>query len=235
MKSEGEIRMKENILIVEDETIVAMEIESYLKSLNYNIVALCSTADEAYKEAIEKNVDLVLMDIYLIESNGIEATARIKKIKPQLPIIFLSAYMDEETINQAIAVNPQAYLMKPFKRKELSVAIRIALKYRQHNIQNNNKIRGDIHLDNEFSFDTKTLELICCEEVVSLTKKERILLQLFLEHRNTLLSISIMEYTLWPDKPSNDSRRRSLISRLRAKLKHRFIDTHASEGYIFKY
>ena len=226
--------MKPNILIVEDETIVAMEIESYLISLNYNIVALCSTADEACKEAIENHVDLVLMDIYLIESNGIEATARIKKVKPHLPIIFLSAYMDEETITQAIAVDPQAYLMKPFKRKELSVAIRIALKSKQ-NILNDNRVRGDIHLDNEFSFNTQSLELICCEEVVSLTKKERILLQLFLKHKNSLLSISVMEYTLWPDKPSNDSRRRSLISRLRAKLKHRFIDTHASEGYIFKF
>jgi len=225
--------MEANILIVEDETIVAMEIESYLLSLNYNIIAICSTADEAYKQAIENNVDLVLMDIYLIDSNGIEATARIKKIKPNLPIIFLSAYMDEETITQAIEVNPQAYLMKPFKRKELSVAIRIGINHKLNNLTQN-QIRGDIILDNEFSFDTKSFELICCGEVVSLTKKERILLQLFLKHKNKLLPISIMEYTLWPDKPSNDSRRRSLISRLRAKLKHRFIDTHASEGYIFK-
>jgi DNA-binding response OmpR family regulator len=226
--------MKANILIVEDESIVAIEIESYLLSLNYNVVALCSTADEAYEKAIQNDVDLVLMDIYLIESNGIDATARIKKVKPYLPIIFLSAYMDEETIDRAIEVDPQAYLMKPFKRKELSVAVRIGLNSKQSTLYHQNQIKGDIFLDSEFTFDSKTSELICCGEVVGLTKKERILIQLFLKYKNRLLSISLMEYTLWPDKPSNDSRRRSLISRLRAKLRHRFIRTHASEGYIFK-
>jgi len=221
--------MNKNILIVEDESIVAMEIESYLLSLNYNITAICSTADEAYKKAISNDIDLVLMDIYLIESDGIEATIRIKKIKPNLPIIFLSAYMDEETINRAIEVNPEAYLSKPFNRKDLAVSIRIALKNKESLM-----MTGDIILDNEFSFDTKSLELICCGENVSLTKKERTLLLLFLKQKNHLLTIEKIEYELWPNKPSNDSRRRSLISRLRAKLKHKFIETHASEGYVFK-
>ena len=221
--------MNKNILIVEDESIVAMEIESYLLSLNYNITAICSTADEAYKKAISNDIDLVLMDIYLIESDGIEATIRIKKIKPNLPIIFLSAYMDEETIDRAIEVNPEAYLTKPFNRKDLAVSIKIALKNKESLM-----MTGDIILDNEFSFDTKSLELICCGENVSLTKKERTLLLLFLKQKNHLITIEKIEYELWPNKPSNDSRRRSLISRLRAKLKHKFIETHASEGYVFR-
>jgi len=221
--------MNKNILIVEDESIVAMEIESYLLSLNYNITAICSTADEAYKKSISNDIDLVLMDIYLIESDGIEATIRIKKIKPNLPIIFLSAYMDEETIDRAIEVNPEAYLSKPFNRKDLAVSIKIALKNKESIM-----MTGDIILDNEFSFDTKSLALICCGENVSLTKKERTLLTLFLKQKNHLITIEKIEYELWPNKPSNDSRRRSLISRLRAKLKHKFIETHASEGYVFR-
>ena len=226
--------MKNNILVVEDETIVAMEIESYLISLDYNIVAICSTANEAYEEAISKSVDLVLMDIYLRESNGIEATAKIKKIKPHLPIIFLSAFMDEESITKAIEVNPEAYLMKPFNRNELAVAIKIGLKHKETQITKKNRLKGDIFLNNEFSFEPKTSQLICCGEIVSLTKKERILLKLFLKIPNTLINIATIEYELWPDKPNNDSRRRSLISRLRAKLKHHFIETYSSEGYVFK-
>ena len=218
-----------NILIVENESIVAMEIENYLFSLDYTIIGICSSAEDAYQKAIHNDVDLVLMDIYLENSSGIEATRKIKQSKPNLPIIFLSAYIDEETISQAIKVNPQAYLMKPFNRNELAVAIKIALNY-----QNKNRVKGDIYLDNEFSFESKSSQLICCEEVVSLTKKERTLLKLFLKNINTLISITTIEYELWPDKPSNNSRRRSLISRLRAKLKHRFIETYSSEGYIFK-
>lgn len=221
--------MNKNILIVEDESIVAMEIESYLLSLNYKVTAICSTANDAYEKAISNDVDLVLMDIYLIDSDGIEATARIKEVKPNLPIIFLSAYMDEETIDRAIEVNPEAYLTKPFNRKDLAVSIKIALKHRESIMST-----ADILFDSEFSFDTKTLELICCGEYVSLTKKERRLLTLFLKKKNQLITIENIEYELWPNRPSNDSRRRSLISRLRAKLKHKFIETHASEGYIFR-
>lgn len=225
--------MKTNILIVEDERIVAMEIESYLLTLNYNIVAICSTSEDAYKKVMKNSVDLVLMDIYLDQSNGIEATKKIKQQKPNLPIIFLSANMDEETINQAIAVNPEAYLVKPFNRRELAVAIKIALKHNQNDSPQKNKNKGDVYFDNEFTFNTHSSKLICSGEEVNLTKKERSLLILFLRNKNQLLSIETIEYELWSDKPSNDSRRRSLICRLRAKLKHKFIQTHSSEGYTF--
>lgn len=227
--------MRKNILIVEDESIVAMEIEAYLSSLGYNIVAICSTAQSAYEIALSNDIDLILMDIYLIDSNGIDATSKIKKVKPDLPVIFLSAYMDEDTINRAIAVNPQAYLIKPFNRTELAVAIKIGLKYKEKHLSLNYKFQGDIKLNSEFSFDTKSSQLFCCGEVVSLTKKERTLLKLFLNSPNTLITISVIEYEIWPDRPSHDSRRRSLISRLRAKLKHNFIETYSSEGYIFKF
>lgn len=221
--------MKKNILIVEDESIVAMELKSYLLSLNYNVIAICSTADEAFTQAISNDIDLILMDIYLIDSDGIEATKRVKEVKPNLPVIFLSAYMDEETIDRAIEVNPEAYLTKPFNRKDLAVSIKIALKSRESPM-----IIGDIILDNEFSFNTKSSELICSGEEISLTKKERALLTLFLKYKNQLISIENIEYELWPNNPNNNSRRRSLVSRLRAKLKHKFIKTHASEGYILK-
>lgn len=224
--------MSKNILIVEDETIVAMEIESYLLSLNYNVVSICSTADDAYTNVQNHKVDLILMDIFLDHSNGIEASRRIKLLQPQIPIIFLSAYMDEETITQAISINPEAYLMKPFNRKELEVAIRIGFKH--HKSSSLKEVpKGNIILNNEFSFDSDSLQLFYMGEVISLTKKERTLLMLFLKNTNHLLTIEQMEYEIWPEQPSNDSRRRSLISRLRSKLKHKFIETYSSEGYLF--
>jgi len=78
------------------------------------------------------------------------------------------------------------------------------------------------------------LELICCGEIVSLTKKERILLKLFLDNPNRLISNITMEYEIWGDEPVNNNRRRTLVSRLRAKLKHKFIETRSLEGYIFR-
>lgn len=221
---------REKILIVEDESIVAMELESYLTRLDYKVVAICTTADDAYTKAIENDIDLILMDISLLKSDGVDAARRIK-LQKDIPFIFLTAHIDEETIERAIKVDPVAYLTKPFNRQELFAAIKIGLKqaYSKGYI-----VVGDIVLDHEFSFDTTIDQLICCSEEVHLSKKERKLLALFLNNKNRLISFMTMECELWPDKPSNDSRRRTLISRLRGKLKHRFIETYASEGYIFK-
>jgi DNA-binding response OmpR family regulator len=219
-----------NILIVEDESIVAMEIESYLSSLDYNIVAICSDADDAYEKAISNDVDLILMDIYLIDSDGIDATIKIKE-KHDIPIVFLTAHMDEETIERAIATNPIAYLSKPFNRRDLYAAIKIGLN-QTHN--QTPTLVGDIRLDDEFSFDSKSVELICCGKIISLSKKEKMLLILFINNRNILITSMIMECEIWADKQISDSTIRTLVSRLRSKLKYKFIETHFAEGYIFK-
>ncbi|MCK5854741.1 MAG: response regulator [Sulfurovaceae bacterium] len=225
--------MSVNILIVEDERIVSMEIESYLTKLGYRIVGICSDADMAVSMALSSDVDLILMDIFLVESDGIEAVERIKKVKSNMPVIFLTAHMDEDTINRAILVNPSSYLLKPFNRNELGVAIKLAL--RQNALSPDDTVLiGDIRLDSEFSFNTMLSKLICCGENIALSKKEKMLLNLFLDNQNMLISFMKMEYEIWPDKPSSSSRRRTLISRLRAKLKHKFIETCPSEGYIFK-
>jgi DNA-binding response OmpR family regulator len=223
--------MKKNILIVEDESIVAMEIESYLNRCNYNIVGICSNGDEAYELAIHLDIDLILMDIFLLNSNGIETAMKIKQKKNNMPIIFLTAYMDDETIDKAVATNPVAYLIKPFNRKELLASIKIGL--RDYTQACCDRV-GDIYLDEEFSFDSRATQLICCGEVVHLSKKEKMLLVLFLDNMGGLTSSVTIEYELWPDKPSSDTRLRTLISRLRAKLKHKFIETCSAEGYIFR-
>jgi len=222
--------MSHNILIVEDESIIAMEIENYLKSLGYNIVDICTTGADAYKKAMSKDIDLILMDVCLIGSDGIDTALKIKREK-DIPIMFLTAHMDEKTIERAISVEPIAYLTKPFNRKELFAAVKIGLS--KYSILENSLV-GEMILDYQFSFNSKSSQLICCSEEVHLSKKERQLLELFLNRKNSLLTFMDMEYELWADKPSSDSRRRTLISRLRTKLKHRFIETYASEGYIFK-
>lgn len=219
------------ILVVEHDNKVAMEIKHYLEKLNYHVIATSSTADDAYEKAINHTVDLILMDVYLINSSGIEAITRIQKVKSEMKVIFLTALVDEETVDKAIALDPVAFLLKPFNPKELCAAIKLGLSHlkpKQH------LLMGDNYLDHEFSFDSRSSELICCGKRVSLSKKERLLLTLFVNNQNRLISNPTIEYELWPDKPSNDSRRRALISRLRAKLKHKFIDTLSAEGYVFR-
>jgi PAS domain S-box-containing protein len=115
------------ILIVEDETIVAMDIEQGLKGLGYKVTGMASTGEEAIRLTQQTRPDLVLMDIQLRgDMNGIEAAQQIHE-KWGTPVIFLTAYADEKTVQQAANVEPFGYLLKPFEDRELHTAIEVAL------------------------------------------------------------------------------------------------------------
>lgn len=110
-------------MVVEDESIIALDIKSRLKRLGYNIPAVVSSGEEAVKLAGEIRPDLVLMDILLKGSlNGIEA-AKIIRNEICIPVIFLSSFSDNNTVEEARRVSPYGYLVKPFNENELKKKI----------------------------------------------------------------------------------------------------------------
>ncbi|MEZ4720884.1 MAG: response regulator [Flavobacteriales bacterium] len=116
-----------NILVVEDESIVAKDIQVCLKKLGYEVVGVCSTGEDAVEKANETNPDLVMMDIMLKgEMSGIEAAAEIRK-EMDIPVIFLTAYTDRDTVDRAKETEPYGYIIKPFKEIDIQTAIEIAL------------------------------------------------------------------------------------------------------------
>ncbi len=119
--------VNEKILVVEDESLVAMEIKDRLESLRYVVPAIASSGDEAIKKAEELRPDLVLMDIVLKgDMDGIE-TAEYIRNHFDTPVIYLTAYADEETLQRAKVTEPFGYILKPFEERELHIAIEIAL------------------------------------------------------------------------------------------------------------
>ncbi len=115
------------ILIVEDEILVATDIEESLESLGYTVQNIVDTGEKAI-EAVEKELpDLVLMDINLKgEMTGIEAAKTITK-KHDVPIIYLTANTDIDTVNKAKVALPYGYVIKPFTDKDLQTNIEIAI------------------------------------------------------------------------------------------------------------
>lgn len=218
--------MIKNVLIVEDESIVALEIASYITELGYKVLGSVTSAKKALQLLDDINVDLILMDVYLKEEmDGISCVVEIKKQK-DIPVIYISAFSDDETLSRAIETDPSAYLIKPFNRKELKAAMCIATKNSSSALN-----RGDTVFDDEFSFDTKETELIMLGEIIHLTKQERQLLLLLVTSKNRVISIYELENEIWPDKLSNENTRRALVSRLRSKLKYKFLETIHSIGY----
>ena len=118
---------KAKILVVEDQTIVALNIKNRLKNLGYAVPSAVGSGKEAIREAELTNVDIVLMDIMLKgDMDGIEA-ARIIKSRFGIPIIYLTACTDFETFERAKLTDPEGYISKPFKEEDLCKNIEIAL------------------------------------------------------------------------------------------------------------
>jgi DNA-binding LytR/AlgR family response regulator len=118
---------KANILVVEDEFIVSMDIQSSLKKLGYNVVGAAPSGERALEILEKESPDLVLMDIMLKgEMNGIQ-TAEIVKQQYAIPVIYLTAYADEATLSKAKVTEPYGYILKPFKEIDLHTSIEMAL------------------------------------------------------------------------------------------------------------
>lgn len=118
---------REKILIVEDESIIAGYLEDLLSGSGYHISSIHPSGEEALKEIPENPPDLVLMDIKLKgKMDGIETASQIWK-KHKIPIIYLTALMDEETLNRSREAHPYGYLVKPINHKSLHPAIEMAL------------------------------------------------------------------------------------------------------------
>ncbi|CCO24340.1 response regulator [Maridesulfovibrio hydrothermalis] len=115
------------ILVVDDERIVNLDIQATLKRLGYIIVGDAVSGDEAIEKAAKFKPDLVLMDIKLRgEMDGVEAANFIIK-SYDVPVVFLTAYSDDQTLNRAKLSGPFGYLLKPFEERDLRSAIEIAL------------------------------------------------------------------------------------------------------------
>jgi PAS domain S-box-containing protein/putative nucleotidyltransferase with HDIG domain len=118
---------KTKILVVEDESIVARDIRNMLLGLGYHVTAVISDAKEAVKNAKKEQPNLVLMDIMLQGNiSGVDAADQIYS-EFNIPVVYLTAYADETTLQRAKETEPFGYLLKPFEERELKSTIEIAI------------------------------------------------------------------------------------------------------------
>ncbi|MBI5460502.1 PAS domain S-box protein [Methanobacterium sp.] len=114
------------ILIVEDESIEAMDIKRALESFGYSVPYIASSGEEAVEKAFNIMPDLILMDIVLKgEKNGIDAASKIKEL--DIPVVFLTAHSKESVVKQAMLTDAYGYLLKPFNKTELKFTVELAL------------------------------------------------------------------------------------------------------------
>jgi CheY-like chemotaxis protein len=116
-----------SILIVEDESIVAEDLRLLLARFGYGITAVCSTGEDAIEKATTNPPDIILMDINLMgEMDGIETAERIQSMM-DVPIVFLTAYADDATLERARVAARYGYIMKPFESREIHLSVEVSL------------------------------------------------------------------------------------------------------------
>ncbi|MBS0169376.1 MAG: response regulator [Nitrospira sp.] len=121
-----------NILIVEDEPVVAKDIQLSLQRLGYRVPATATSGEEAIRKAGDTHPDLILMDIVLKgKMDGVETARQIQR-RQDVPVIYLTAYADHHTLERAKVTSPAGYMLKPYQANELRTTIELALHRAQH-------------------------------------------------------------------------------------------------------
>ncbi|MBN1829046.1 MAG: response regulator [Deltaproteobacteria bacterium] len=148
------------IMVVEDEKIIAMDIARQLSDLGYGATVTVSSGEEALEKIPLVRPDLVLMDIVLGgEIDGIQTAEKIQK-DFDIPVVYLTAYADDKTLDRAKITGPFGYILKPMDKKELHVAVELALyKDEQEKIRKDGRARLERNMKGAVAAIAEAIEL----------------------------------------------------------------------------
>jgi len=223
------IEEKNHVLIVEDEAIIAMDINQCLLEFGYVVDEVATTTDEAILYIQKYKPNIVLMDIKLKGSmDGTEIVELIQE-KYRVPVIYLTSYTDEATINRASLTKPYGYIVKPVDENRLHTSIIMALSRFGAEQQN---LNGEIiKLNENYSYNLKSKNLYFLGEKVKLTKKESEFFLYMIENLGKTVHYEKILKRLGYDDIAPIATLRSLVRRVRYKLVEDLIENISSTGY----
>lgn len=210
------------ILLLEDNKKLNETITKRLKMKGYNLLSFTDGA--LAHEAITEGFSCFILDINVPNIDGIKILKKIREYYKTLPVIIISASVELDVIKKAYEFGCNDFIKKPFFIDELEIKIE---KY--CNIQNEK-----IYFDGNNYFDFKTSLIKIDENEVRLTKKEKLLINLFLTKKNQVISYEAIESYVWEGSFASLESIRSLIRRVRIILNKEYIQTIVDSGYLFK-
>ena len=210
------------ILLLEDNKKLNETITKRLGMKGYSVLSIIDGA-EAF-EKITDGFSCFILDINVPNVDGIKILKKIREYYQTLPVIIISASVELDVIKQAYDFGCNDFLKKPFFIDELEIKIE-----KFCNIQNNK-----IYFDENCYFDFKSSLLVINGFEIRLTKKEKLLINLFLSKKNQVITYETIENYVWEGSFVSSESIRSLIRRVRKILNKEFIQTVIETGYIFK-
>ena len=210
------------ILLLEDNQKLNETITKRLKMKNYTVISFTDGA-EAYAK-ITEGFSCFILDINVPNVDGINILKKIREFYEIVPVIIISASVELDIIKQSYDFGCNDYLKKPFFIDELEIKIEKLC-----------QIKNDkIYFDENSYFDFKSATIVIDNQEIRLTKKEKLLINLFLSKKNQVITYENIESYVWEGNFSSLESIRSLIRRVRRIFPKEYIQTIIDAGYIFK-
>lgn len=213
------------ILLLEDEYALRKTIAEMLKDNGYKIEEF-SNGQEALKRAMDRKYDLLLLDVNVPEINGFEILSTIRQKGNQTPAIFITSLTEVDSLEKGFDTGCCDYIKKPFDMKELLIRVSSAIKQTTA-LKEQDPI---IELCCGYAYDTKRFVLTYGEDEIALSKTEKMILDLFIKHPNSVVTQEMIIEYIW-DGYADPANVRVQINNLRKKLDKRLIVNIRGLGY----
>lgn len=208
------------ILLIEDEMVLAQIIKETLETRDFEIT-IAANGVEGWTKYYADKPDICIVDIMMPRKDGLSLVTDIRKVDEDIPIIFLSAKAQTVDVLKGLEAGADDYIKKPFSMEEL--ILRIKRLVRKVNSKNTSPIVNPFtgtHIG-QYNLNYIRLELNYDNKIFNLSQREADLLQLLLEHKNTLLNRRFALLKIWGDDSQFHSRTMDVyITRLRKYFKH---------------
>jgi len=211
------------VILLEDEYLLNNNIKEYLEFKGLSVENYLDGSDLLQESDI--NADIAVLDIEVPGASGFEVLEWIKRLNKDIPVIFMSAYTDIQSIKKGYSLGCSDYLKKPFDLEELWLRIEQLL-----DISSGTKII----LNDYIVFDMQNEHLYKNTEMLKLTKIQRKILKILLKYKNELVTYELLINEVWEDNFVKDNTIASHIKEIRKLLPDGMIDSVRAEGYRLK-
>lgn len=219
------------ILLLEDELMLSRSICTYLLSCNYFVDQYDNGQDVL--ESVEiKQYDFYILDINTPLVSGLECLEVIARKYPNTPKIIISAYHDIESISSAFSLGCSDYLKKPFNLKELKIRIDNLCLVRTQTAPLS--VEQTIQIGEKYLFNRDTNILFYDGKAEQFTKREHALILLFISNLDQIITDENIRSVIWDGEHAESATIRSLVNRVRSKLKEELVHNIRGFGYTMK-
>jgi DNA-binding response OmpR family regulator len=230
--------LPKHIVIVEDEIITQRYLQDIFKQFNVNVTGCFDNARDTLEALKKIECELLLLDINIKgPMDGIQLARNILREKT-IPIVFITAHNDDDTLEEIVELAPYGFIGKPFSSKEIVVTLQIAYKrYLTHTelfITKEKEDITDIYINEKYNYSKEKKSLYQNNILIKLNQKQSILVAILADKINHVVNYDILVVSVWGDDHIADSALRTLVYSIRKILPDFPIVSHSKMGYMLQ-